>query len=72
MLTVPYRLGAFACDRRIRDMIGKTKNKTKVRIGLPTPLVSEAISHGSHVVPDCGPFRATDNSNVFDGQDGEK
>lgn len=32
----------------------------------PTPLVSEAISHGPHVVADRGPFGPADDAYVLD------
>lgn len=38
----------------------------------PTSFVGEAIAHGAHMVADGGPFAATDDANVLDGQDGEE
>jgi len=39
---------------------------------LPAALVGEAIAHRPHVVTNCHPFRAADDTNVLDRQDGKE
>lgn len=39
---------------------------------LPASLVCEAIAKAAHVITNCRPFGAADDSNVLDGQDGEE
>jgi hypothetical protein len=39
---------------------------------VPTSLIGEAVAQGAHVVSDCRPFRAADDANVLDRQNGEE
>ena len=39
---------------------------------LPASFIGEAVAHGPHVVAYRGPFRAADDANVLDGQDGKE
>lgn len=64
-----------------RPIQGMQRRGTTGRIGLrgrqprhdlPATLIGEAIAHGPQVVADGGPFRAADDADSLDREDGEE